>query len=276
MSAIASILVHLDDAASSAARLRLAVDVAGRLGAALTVLYGPRAASGGLGAHGAGPSSREDESTLRRETHARHERALQALLPPNGPGIAWSSVPPALVGEGVLREAAFADLLVLGAHEPVDADLGLPPALLVDGVVLQSGRPALVVPASGPAPAIGGRALVAWDGSPQAARAVSAALPLLREAASVELVGWGDCRFEAPFSGLGIGRYLERHGIAATLRAMPATRDVGRALAEHAASIPVQLVVMGCYGHAPLRERVFGGATRRMLLAMPAPLLLAH
>jgi len=33
---------------------------------------------------------------------------------------------------------------------------------------------------------------------------------------------------------------------------------------------------MGCYGHARLRERVFGGATRSVLASLPLPVLMAH
>jgi nucleotide-binding universal stress UspA family protein len=51
---------------------------------------------------------------------------------------------------------------------------------------------------------------------------------------------------------------------------------VGDALSAMALSLRTDLVVMGCYGHGVLRERIFGGATRSVLGALPAPVLMAH
>jgi nucleotide-binding universal stress UspA family protein len=36
------------------------------------------------------------------------------------------------------------------------------------------------------------------------------------------------------------------------------------------------LLVMGCYGHSRIRERVFGGVTRWLLTRLPVPILMAH
>jgi nucleotide-binding universal stress UspA family protein len=47
-------------------------------------------------------------------------------------------------------------------------------------------------------------------------------------------------------------------------------------LSAMALSLHADLIVMGCYGHGVLRERIFGGATRSMLAGLPAPVLMAH
>ena len=119
------------------------------------------------------------------------------------------------------------------------ADFGGPPSGFVEAVILQSGTPAIVVPDALRA-TLGERVLVAWDGSVPAARAVKAALPLLQRARAVEVVSWARQTPAAPFSGLGPAAWLERHGVAATLRVHPPVPDVAgalRALAERSARI---------------------------------------
>ena len=52
--------------------------------------------------------------------------------------------------------------------------------------------------------------------------------------------------------------------------------DAGDVLPALAADEGSDLVVMGGYGHARLRERVLGGATRTMLERTTVPVLLSH
>ena len=41
-------------------------------------------------------------------------------------------------------------------------------------------------------------------------------------------------------------------------------------------SLNADLVVMGCYGHSRMSERIFGGTSRSALARLPLPVLMVH
>jgi nucleotide-binding universal stress UspA family protein len=176
---------------------------------------------------------------------------------------------------GLALQARYADLVVVSQPDPEDACSRLYPGLPAY-VMLASARPVLVVPHSGSFAHIGSRVLLAWDASMQAARAVSAALPLLRRAAhvSVAIFNPGPAHGEQP--GADIALYLARHGVKVEVAVQHCSIEVGEALLSMAADLQSDLIVMGGYGHTRLREMVMGGVTRTMLRSMTAPVLMAH
>jgi nucleotide-binding universal stress UspA family protein len=52
--------------------------------------------------------------------------------------------------------------------------------------------------------------------------------------------------------------------------------NVGETLLACARDMAANLLVIGCYGHARLREFVFGGASRHVLQHMSIPVLMSH
>ena len=52
--------------------------------------------------------------------------------------------------------------------------------------------------------------------------------------------------------------------------------DVAKTLRDAAEMRKAGLLVMGAYGRTRLTERIFGGATRRMLCDVTIPLLMTH
>ena len=275
MSAIRSVLLHLDATDASLARLALARELAGRHGAGLTAVFGvqpdpERAAF----AYSAGAALRAAEEG--GAAHWAFERArLRQLCAEAAPQPGWCEVVGDTVTHGFLAEAAYADLLVLGA--PADARArGGPPAGFVESVILESGTPAIVVPSRHLPPTLARRILVAWNGSPPATRALHAALPLLAEAEQVDVASWGGAVPAAPYSRIDIGEWLRRHDIACRVQRQPATTRLAEAMAALAGELQTDLVVMGCYGHTRLRELMFGGVTRSLLAILPVPLLMAH
>jgi nucleotide-binding universal stress UspA family protein len=117
---------------------------------------------------------------------------------------------------------------------------------------------------------LGRDVLVAWKPTPEAARAVQAALPLLHAARQVHVAAWGDDPRE-------IERLLLLHGIDARYHREPAAdAHVGELLLSRAADLSADLLVMGCYGHSRTRELVLGGASRRVLQSMTLPVLMCH
>ncbi len=173
-------------------------------------------------------------------------------------------------GDCAVLYARCSDLVILGQAAAGDAG----PVVLQ--VLLESGRPVLVVPAAGTFPILGTRIVIAWNGSREAARAVHDALPLLRAAAQVTVLtieGSGGTIDTGP----DVTRHLARHGIHAEAKTDTA-RDVGIAplLLSRLADLQADLLVMGGYGHSRIRETVLGGVTREILQTMTVPTLLSH
>jgi nucleotide-binding universal stress UspA family protein len=134
------------------------------------------------------------------------------------------------------------------------------------------------MPRAGPATLPPRRAIVAWDGSREAARATSDAIPLLRSAELV-LILVVDARDTGggvlPGSELAV--HLARHGVKAEARQVPsAGTSVTRVLLAQARDEAADLLVMGGYGHSRVREMLFGGTTRTFLDQAAIPVLLAH
>ena len=270
---IRSILLHCDATAGSAARLEIAREIAQRHGSAVTALFGAakntdRAAF----AYSAGAAL----GAVASETHDLARASLQQRCLGEGVEVAWCDLVGDSIAHGFVAEAAYADLLVIGRQFPGSQEAGGAPDGFVESVILDSGKPTLVVPAASRAGTFGERVLVAWNESAQAARAVTGALPLLRRAREVHVATWSRQPLAAPFSGIDIGVFLRRHGIESTLHRSPASSHVGEELAALAQTLRADLVVMGCYGHSRMSERVLGGATRSVLTTLPLPLLMAH
>nr|WP_229417552.1 universal stress protein [Pseudoduganella buxea] len=181
--------------------------------------------------------------------------------------------------DGLVARAACCDLAVLGqsSHAPAVPGSRLD---LAEHVLLRSGRPVLVLPDIGAQFQPDGKALVAWDGSPEANRALVFALPLLRLARQVTIVMLGDPGQPGAAAWVAepadIARYLGRHGIGATVAARDGGDDVAQALLSFAADESAGLLVMGAYGHARFRELLLGGVTATILQSMTLPVLMAH
>ncbi len=171
------------------------------------------------------------------------------------------------------RHAALADLLVVGREGlesgPVDELLGQ--ALLADRA------PVLI--ARGDPDRLSGPAAIAWDGSPQAGRAVRAALPLLAMASAIHVlqcVNSLDRQATDPDIDL-LNAYLKLHGVGAGVTTLLEGGDEGATLIAAAEGKQAGLFVAGAWGHSRVRETVFGGATRSFLGRKDGPsLLLAH
>ena len=272
--AIRSILLHADATPASIVRLALARALCDRHGARLTALFCVRPpASAAAFAYSAGAALRAAAEQI--APYQAERAVLRERLDGSEQECAWCEVAGDSVRHAFAAEAMYADLLVLGPPSGPD-DEGTAPPGFVESVILGSGTPALVVPRSQRQETIGERVVVAWNGSVAAARAVRAALPLLRTAASVHVATWGAQPAIAPFSRLDVRAWLRRHDIRAELHGSTSAAHVAKDLVALAGDVRADLVVMGCYGHSRIREQVFGGVTRALLAALPAPTLMTH
>jgi hypothetical protein len=179
----------------------------------------------------------------------------------------------------VIAHALGADLVILGQPDPDDPGYQEHRAL-VETVLQECARPVLVVPYAGDFEPEFGTVLVAWDDSVEAARAATAALPLTRRARTVHLIhlrrpGHGDTtHLQASVDRAAI--WLACHGFEVQGRVATNALPVGEALLSEVADTGANLLVMGAWGRSRLVERLLGGATRRLVDSMTAPVLFAH
>ena len=179
---------------------------------------------------------------------------------------------------GLALHARYADLVVVGQTEPDHPAAGRTPKL-AQQVMLHAARPVLVQPHAGRFERIGLKVMVAWDGSVEATRAVTAAIPLLQRAAKVTLAilnPYAHHQAHGEQPGADLALYLARHGITIEVERQDTPIDVGNALLTLASDIDADLMVMGGYGHTRFREVALGGVTRTILESMTLPVLLAH
>ena len=182
----------------------------------------------------------------------------------------------------VIGRAALADLLVTARHPPTSDFVG--PTVGFLGDLLTRSRTPLFVPGPNPAdfdPT--GPALIAWNGSFEAANAVRASLGLLRLASTVSVLEIAEKARpdKTAFPGTRLLEYLSRQGVHAELAVKPSPtgdvdHDVVATMIGAEAERRGAYIVMGGYSRARISEWVFGGVTRTLLQACPVPLVIAH
>jgi nucleotide-binding universal stress UspA family protein len=181
--------------------------------------------------------------------------------------------------DGAVLHGRYVDLVVLGQTDPDNGEAALfqPSA---EDVALAVGRPVLVVPYAGRFEECGRRVLVAWNASRAATRAVNDAMPLLAGAETVTVLSVDpneDSRAHGDVPGMDIASHLARHGVKANVETtVSGGIGVGNVLLSRASDVGADLLVMGAYGHARVRELLLGGATRTILQSMTLPVLMAH
>ena len=203
-----------------------------------------------------------------REVAARHGLVDAAFTAPAGRAM-----------DAAIMHARYADLCVL-AQPPADGPHASFASDLVHAVLMQAGRPALVVPGAGTFDRVGDRVLIAWKESRESARAAADALPFLAGASQVKVVSIsspGDESARETLADNDIAAWLARHGIDCYVRHEVAEDvDAGNLILSRAADFGADLVVMGAYSRPRLSEVVLGGVTRLMLQSMTVPVLMSH
>lgn len=139
--------------------------------------------------------------------------------------------------------------------------------------LMYSGKPVLIMPQR-PMSVVGQRILIAWDQSVDAARAVSAALPLLQRADSVVICSCGPENLPGPKSA-SLAQYLACWGIK-TSKAGARGRDIPEELEAACKETNSDLIVMGAYTRSRMSELIFGGVTEHMLFRTSMPIFALH
>lgn len=161
------------------------------------------------------------------------------------------------------RESAAADLIIAGIESNGSANDATRQPDFCD-LVMQAGRPVLLVAASRPLAEIDG-VLIAWKDTREARRAVADALPLLTKATSVTVAEIADHSADARNGVARVATWLGRHGIAANTMVVQPDGANARQLISVARDVDANLIVAGAYGHSRQGQWVLGGITNELL-----------
>lgn len=163
----------------------------------------------------------------------------------------------------------LADLIVVAKP---DGNIGIN---TFEAALMETGRPVLMAPQKR-VKSLGRNVAVAWNGSAESAKALTAVLPILEAAEKVAV-------FSAPItteSKLGVDaavEYLRLHGIKADAKTMNVkATSVGDALFSGAAKAGADILLMGAFGQSRGRELVFGGVTQYIIETAEIPVILVH
>jgi nucleotide-binding universal stress UspA family protein len=175
----------------------------------------------------------------------------------------------------IISHARHSDLVVVGrAKRPngLTADI-------IEQLLVKSGRPVLISASSPPSPphALADTVMVCWRETAEAVRALGAAMPFLADANRVVVTSVAERGQDAAKSVGDVIRHLSLHGIPAEGH-VPMTNGVAiaDALASAAQACRADLIVLGAYGHSPMREALFGGCTESFTRHADRPVLLMH
>lgn len=273
-----TLVVHIDDSKYSKTRIELALELANRWDAHLIGLYMPRIDTfQPVRGHDEWLKQAIDER-FHEERREQAEQQFLAAAARAGRSVEWRA-PTGAPAKITAQHVRHADLVILGQPDPHVLASKIAPGFIED-VVMECGRPALIIPYATEIRTLGTNIFVAWDDGREAARAVMDAMPLLAQAnlVHIETVVRGHAEADITPGELGIATYLDRHGIKTALSTTPrdGTLNTGDVLLSRAGDLHADLVVMGAYGHARIRERMLGGVTRTMFESMTTPLLISH
>ena len=194
-----------------------------------------------------------------------------APLEDDGVSAAWAALdggePEEIAARGRVR-----DLVVVG--RPM-ADRELPSLITLNAALMEAGRPVLVAPPTA-VPEVGGVVAIAWNGAPEAARAVQAAIPLLDRADKVTILAAEEA--DVLCGADALAGNLKWHGVTAGVQPVRGHGgdEVGRAVLTHCDHLGADLLVMGAYTHSRLRQLILGGVTRHVLDHATLPVFLCH
>lgn len=175
------------------------------------------------------------------------------------------------------REARTADVFLALRLSDLDKTVELHD--VVEEVLFESGRHLFLVADQKTFGQGFGHAVIAWNRSREAARAVAEALPYLaRSRAVTVIVVDRSAEAELPAKqGEELVEYLRQHGINASIHVTKGRGlDTSSALLQEITDQKADLVVIGGYGHSRLREWLLGGVTYNLLRRSPVSLIIAH
>jgi nucleotide-binding universal stress UspA family protein len=231
--------------------------------------------------------SSEVDRTLEREGHDRRDQArrlfrdfMNARGVPIGPAAPGYNGPSASWREEDGRQNAVVgmsgrvyDLILVEQPEKLAS---IAEATLEDAL-FESGRPVMMVPKTTGAH-LGDTIAIAWNGSTETAATVALAMPFLKQARQVVVVAVGPQHMPEPGpSGEELVRSLEGHGLNVSLRtAFGRQKTQGESFMKEAMAAGADLLLKGAYTQSRIRQMIFGGATRYIIMEARIPVIMAR
>jgi len=281
------ILVHLAVDSTTTDVLDSALAAARRFGAHLEVLYVRANPKDMMPFVMGGPANvativmeAAETASTEQAKHARElfdewraSRKVPLLDAPSGErgvSVAWheesGSREDALVARGRVSDLS---VLVRPHHESRATEM-------LEVALMKTGRPVLVVPPTS-RECVGSHAVIGWNASDEAARAVGMSLSCLKAADKVTVVSGRRASEQRRPRTDELIEYLAWHGIAATAERFDTDHHpTGQGILRKVEELGADLLVLGGYSHSRTRELVTGGVTRYVLAEADVPVLMAH
>ena len=172
----------------------------------------------------------------------------------------------------LLAHARHSDLIIVGRRRTTD----LLPDNLIERLLMASGRPLIIAPETSSIGALK-TVVVGWQETPEAARSLGAAMPLLKQADTVVLVSVSAYPKEAASALQQVAEQLAWHDISAKTHIIVGDPKEARAhLSREVAERRADMLVVGGYQRGPWREALFGGVTESLIDHAKCAVFLMH
>jgi len=225
-----------------------------------------------------GQERRDQARRLFRDFMERHGVAIGRPAPGidgpgnNGPSASWREEDGrqnAVVG----MSGRVYDLIIVEQPEKLAS---IAEATLEDAL-FESGRPVMMVPKAMP-PVLGETVAIAWNGSTETAQTVAMAMPFLKQAKHVVIVAVGPQHMPEPGpTGEELAHHLEGHGLRVSLRtAFGRQKPQGESFLKETMAAGADLMLKGAYTQSRIRQMIFGGATRHIIMESRIPVVMAR
>ena len=270
------ILVFLDDGATNAERVKAAFYLAKAHGAKLT----------GVSLASLRPThakTSDDKAMTRMAEELAHKLVEEFTQAATQADLTVSTI--IIFGDAdtsALKMAHYArnfDLVILRQPNPARANFSRLQEF-AEQTMLHSGRPVFFMPYIGAHHIPCKKAMIAWDGTPTANRAVHDAMPMLAGANEVIILvidSMKQKKREDDKMTDNLVSHLTNHNVNAIVRKVnPGTFDVPTTILNEIADNDIDILVMGGYGTPSLQQKIFGGVTRSLLTSMITPVFMSH
>ena len=199
-----NILVHLNRASRGEALLEPALELAKRQQAHLIGLYvRPRIEAAKAVDSGGHSIVLDDEIEAERLNETTLRTTFARMIRGQPFTTDWQAIEAqADLAANVVEHARVADLVIANQSDP-DWEQG-PEVNFPERLILESGRPVLLVPYIGTYRDMGKTVVIAWKPGPEAARAVFNAMPILKSASRVHILQIAEGRREMPPPATGL------------------------------------------------------------------------
>lgn len=166
------------------------------------------------------------------------------------------------IAEVLVHQARLSDVIAIARPRVHAATVRRSPVgENLEAVLLDAGRPVLIVPPDWAVKKVE-HAVIGWNESLQASRAVAVTIPWLIQMSAVTVLV---SRQREPRVAALLD-YLAWHGIEGRVKVLSDKADsVGESIVEASSEVGADFLVVGGYSHTRTRELLFGGVTRYLL-----------